>query len=774
MIPRPRGTHRMHGGGRVVLAAQQTPITSSPKSSPPLLGRRPGSLVIVGSGIKAIGQVTFEAEAYVRWADIVYFNVPDPATANWIVQKSYRAIDLSQLYDRDKLRATTYVQMAEVMLQSVRQGRNVVGIFYGHPGVFVDSSHRAITIARREGYAAHMLPAVSALDCLFADLGVDPGRTGCQIVGATDLLLRRRPLLTESNVIILQVGVVGELGFRPTGYPNSGLPVLGRYLQETYGDEHPIVHYIAAEYPTADPTVEQFTVAALQGADVRKRVNELSTFYLPPKEPRSIDPEMSAALGLAPFEADTDAFHPALGRYTGRELEAVAKLRDERQSDGRRRMRPSAELARFLEDLALDPRLLHSYESNPQHVLEGRPGLTDVERAALLGGDPGWLRLVMQRSSVEVAREFVRRAVDDALTARRYQELLKTRGHPAAGDDSVQSGLRDLGYDTGPEEILQAFDYLAEEDLGLWANRYELVVEGRRRGTLTVAESGVLLDRAPVIGYRFEAGVLSWSAASGNQSSAALRFLLLIDVDGKPLPPDAYLGPQFRGELWAGGASRPDGANAFGKVGVYAAGCLADPLGTDSLQTWAGRYTTRVSTSAATWLPGPDVEIRAATRGPKPAELLISGQTVEDFAYANGTLSWAQSESWFSGTILFHRQGEQGGARLVGRLWRGPGQRTPSINCVGQSRTETDDRLTGLPALIETGMAATSHKVRAASLAAAAAVISQRGAPAEAVLERAFIQPRAGDLARVDALLELGALATRRGRYQLSPEEDSG
>jgi maleate cis-trans isomerase len=32
-----------------------------------------------------------------------------------------------------------------------------------------------------------MLPAVSSLDCLFCDLGVDPS-TGCQIVEATDLL----------------------------------------------------------------------------------------------------------------------------------------------------------------------------------------------------------------------------------------------------------------------------------------------------------------------------------------------------------------------------------------------------------------------------------------------------------------------------------------------------------------------------------------------------------------------------------------------------------
>lgn len=65
------------------------------------------------------------------------------------------------------------------MLQEVRLGKKVVGVFYGHPGVFVSPSHRAISIARFEGYEAKMLPAVSAEDSLYADLGIDPSRPGC-------------------------------------------------------------------------------------------------------------------------------------------------------------------------------------------------------------------------------------------------------------------------------------------------------------------------------------------------------------------------------------------------------------------------------------------------------------------------------------------------------------------------------------------------------------------------------------------------------------------
>lgn len=65
------------------------------------------------------------------------------------------------------------------MLDEVRAGQNVVGVFYGHPGVLVTSSQRAIAIAKDEGYPAKMLPGISAVDTLWADLGVDPSRSGC-------------------------------------------------------------------------------------------------------------------------------------------------------------------------------------------------------------------------------------------------------------------------------------------------------------------------------------------------------------------------------------------------------------------------------------------------------------------------------------------------------------------------------------------------------------------------------------------------------------------
>ena len=70
-------------------------------------------------------------------------------------------------------------------------------------------SHRALAIARSEGYKAKMLPGVLAEDYMFADLEFDPAIHGCCAYEATHLLLKNIPLDTSINNVIWQVGGVG-------------------------------------------------------------------------------------------------------------------------------------------------------------------------------------------------------------------------------------------------------------------------------------------------------------------------------------------------------------------------------------------------------------------------------------------------------------------------------------------------------------------------------------------------------------------------------------
>lgn len=71
------------------------------------------------------------------------------------------------------MQALSYRQMVDAMLDEVRAGKRVCGAFYGHPGVLLACASN-IAQAREEGFDAVMEPGISAEDCLYADLIVDP------------------------------------------------------------------------------------------------------------------------------------------------------------------------------------------------------------------------------------------------------------------------------------------------------------------------------------------------------------------------------------------------------------------------------------------------------------------------------------------------------------------------------------------------------------------------------------------------------------------------
>jgi uncharacterized protein YabN with tetrapyrrole methylase and pyrophosphatase domain len=252
-----------------------------------------GSLTVVGTGIQLGTHLTRGARLLLESADLVLSLVAEPGMQAVLEELNPNTRSLHGLYEIGESRAEAYAAMAEEILRNVREGKKVVAAFYGHPGVFVAPSHEAIRMARAEGYRASMLPAVSAEDCLFADLGVDPSRFGCQSYEATDFLVHRRRIDPTAALVLWQIGTVGSTVAAATTRP-TGLPVLVEALLEHYPAEHEVTVYEASPYPGFDPLVRIVKLGQLS-AD---HVTALSTLYVPPREPAPLDLTMLDRLGL--------------------------------------------------------------------------------------------------------------------------------------------------------------------------------------------------------------------------------------------------------------------------------------------------------------------------------------------------------------------------------------------------------------------------------------------------------------------------------------------
>lgn len=239
-----------------------------------------GSLTAVGIGIRSPGQATFEVAARIEDAEKVYTLVPNPLAEVWIRTLNANTERLADLYAVGKPRSETYREVVERITSSVRDGLRVCAVSYGHPGVAAYPFHESIRQLRAEGFPAEMLAGISAEDSLFADLGVDPVSGGCLTYEATDFLLRRRLVDPACNLILWQIGVIAEAGYKPdwSAWNRDGLVVLTERLLEVYRPDHEAIVYEAPSILPCEPSIEGVPLGRLADA----RISPLSTLFVPP------------------------------------------------------------------------------------------------------------------------------------------------------------------------------------------------------------------------------------------------------------------------------------------------------------------------------------------------------------------------------------------------------------------------------------------------------------------------------------------------------------
>lgn len=294
-----------------------TGTAAAAENSPAVEAKSKGSLTIVGVGIQALGQLTPQARANINSADAVFYLVTEPIAEHYIQSLNSNARSLFSLYAMGKERKQSYEEMVEAILSPVREGHRVCVAFYGHPGVFVFPSHEAIWRARSEGYAAEMLPAISAEDCLWADLGIDPGIPGCQSYEATDFLIFQRKFDSGSALILWQIGVIGLLSWWEEDFDNRvGLEVLTDELLRVYPPDHPVVVYEAANLLTQEPRLTLVKLKELPSAEV----TTVSTLYIPPASVVEPDNDMLLRLGIEKDSLSTVVRQVTLNRPPFRSL----------------------------------------------------------------------------------------------------------------------------------------------------------------------------------------------------------------------------------------------------------------------------------------------------------------------------------------------------------------------------------------------------------------------------------------------------------------------
>lgn len=236
-----------------------------------------GSLVCVGPGMILGAHITERCKNHIQQADRVFTSC-HPVIERWIATMNPHTQSLQHLYDDGKDRRNTYREMQEAMLAEVRANKRVVGVFYGHPGVFAQVPHHSIQQAQSEGFQAWMEPGISADACLYADMGIDPGSYGCQQFEASQFMFYERQLDPSAYVILWQLGHAGDLSLTPRLTGPEERVVLVDMLLAYYDPSHRVAIYESPFLPIEKPKIIWFRLDELPNAEV----SLISTLVIPP------------------------------------------------------------------------------------------------------------------------------------------------------------------------------------------------------------------------------------------------------------------------------------------------------------------------------------------------------------------------------------------------------------------------------------------------------------------------------------------------------------
>jgi len=251
-----------------------------------------GSLACVGIGMTLGSHISPMARSHIQEADVVFSGMSDGIVELWLKGMNQDVRSLQPYYREGKSRLKTYREMVAAILAEVRAGKRVCGVFYGHPGVFAWVPHKAIETARSEGYSARMEPGISSEDCLYADLGIDPGSRGCQHYEASQFMLYRRCVDASAWLILWQIGVAGDKSLKRFSTGEAHRQVLVDVLARHYPLNHEVVIYRAATLPIQSPRIERLALKALPQAEI----GMADTLAIPPARPLEADPEIRARL----------------------------------------------------------------------------------------------------------------------------------------------------------------------------------------------------------------------------------------------------------------------------------------------------------------------------------------------------------------------------------------------------------------------------------------------------------------------------------------------
>jgi tetrapyrrole methylase family protein / MazG family protein len=193
---------------------------------------------LVGAGIIFPEQLTIETVEILALCKRIGTNLPESILYGLPEDLRSKCVSLWSLYQDGRIRTENYSDVFQAIVELAEVDTPIAWLTPGHPVIFDSVSASLLSEGKARGWKVRVIPAISSIDTMLAELGYDPAH-GMLIHEATGLVRRRIPVVRSVALMLLQPAVFDvNVAIIAADSAGPDLSPLRDYLCEFHAPEH--------------------------------------------------------------------------------------------------------------------------------------------------------------------------------------------------------------------------------------------------------------------------------------------------------------------------------------------------------------------------------------------------------------------------------------------------------------------------------------------------------------------------------------------------------
>ena len=227
-------------------------------------------LILAGFGASSALQLTLEAQqTAVYGGHVLALGMPGRLQA-LLERQGVTVAALDTLLERESF-AEGYAAVAQAVLARAEHEPPAMFISQGSPLLMNAITRYLVAEANRREFAVRILPGVSPLDVVVAELGIDVGKVGLQTISASGLVARPVALNPRMPLLLLEVAGLAANG--------GSLEAYGPLLQTLLG-AYPPNQPVTLINMTGDGSISRATVTLDNFAELLPKIDTSSCLFV--------------------------------------------------------------------------------------------------------------------------------------------------------------------------------------------------------------------------------------------------------------------------------------------------------------------------------------------------------------------------------------------------------------------------------------------------------------------------------------------------------------